>query len=99
MPGNPPEPARAPRRDRTPRPVLFALLRTCSFRLENDAAASRFRWELGSVASLLPPAPTPLLRNRFVFLANIPPKRPATQNVVPTPKPLMKPSKLPKRVH
>src|SRR5437016_10813740 len=51
---------------RTPTPVLLALLRACSFRLENEAVASRFRCELGLVAPLLPTAPPPLLRNRSV---------------------------------
>ncbi len=42
---------------RTPTPMLLALLRACSFRLEGEAVAWRFRCELGLVAPLLPAAP------------------------------------------
>jgi hypothetical protein len=57
MTGNAPEPTRASCRDRTPTPLLLALLRACSFRLVNDAVAWLLplcRCELGSCASLLP---------------------------------------------
>ena len=37
--------------------MLLALLRACSFRLESEAVAWRFRCELGLVAPLLPAAP------------------------------------------
>ena len=75
MIGNPPEPALTPRRDSNPASPCCSL---CCARARsglNDAVASCFRWELCSVALLLPPAPTPFLRNRFVFLANSQPKR------------------------
>jgi len=69
----------------TPRPSLLAVLRACSFRLENTEIAWRFRWELGSVAPLLPPAPPPTLRNRVGSLANIPTEATQKQsNIVPT---------------
>ena len=50
-----------------PRLSALALVTSALHRIRQ-----RFRCELGSVAPLFPPAPTPLLRNRVVFLANIP---------------------------
>src|SRR3989442_8367277 len=62
----------APRRHAPRRPCCSL----CSARARSDSETTQPRtasvWELGSVAPLFPPAPIPFLRNRFVFLANIP---------------------------
>src|SRR5439155_13442930 len=58
---------------RTPTPVLLALLRACSFRLEGEAVAWRFplgAW-LGRSATSCGPL-VPRLRNRSVFRRQLP---------------------------
>jgi len=51
---------------RTPPPLLLPLLRSCSFRLVNDAFTPRFRWDLApSLRYFLRPL-IPFLRNRSV---------------------------------